>query len=292
MQPGKAPSNSMELDRPTLTNRFAKKVAPTLSRLLCSDQCLRLARMADAYLNFLLGKGAGTGWDMAHEITAARSKIHRDDPIIFDIGANVGEWAEQAVQVISPRLIYMFEPSPECRARITTAAIPSSKLIPFAVGEVAGRAVLHSSSVVDGSASLHVRDDSYFADRTYSGLEIEVVTLDQVIASENVDFIDFLKMDIEGHELFALKGARDALSKRQIGALSFEFGSGNINSRTYFRDFWKLLRDAGFKLWRITPGGKLVPIDSYYEDLEYFRGVSNYIAELVDHPFNRAERQR
>src|SRR5690606_32511609 len=153
-------------------------------------------RMTDAYLNFLIGKGAGTGWDMDHEISAAHSKIHRSAPIIFDVGANVGEWAQQATTVISPRLIYMFEPSPECQARIASAAIPSSKLIPSAVGEFSGQAVLNFSSAFDGSASLHARDDSYFADRTYSSCEVGVITLDQVIASENLEFVDFLKMDI------------------------------------------------------------------------------------------------
>lgn len=110
----------------------------------------------------------------------------------------------------------------------------------------------------------------------------KVVTLDSVIASERIEFVDFAKLDIEGHELFALRGAREALAERRIGALSFEFGSGNVNSRTFFRDYWDLLIPAGFRISRITPGGRRVPVPVpvYYEDLEYFRGVSNYVAEL------------
>jgi hypothetical protein len=103
-----------------------------------------------------------------------------------------------------------------------------------------------------------------------------------------LEFVDFLKMDIEGHELFALRGAETALKEHRIGALLFEFGGGNINSLTFFRQFWELLTSAGFRIWRITPGGKPVFIDEYYEDLEYFRGVSNYVAELKDHPFGAA----
>jgi len=95
-----------------------------------------------------------------------------------------------------------------------------------------------------------------------------------------VEFVDFMKMDIEGHEVFALRGAKRALAAGKIGALSFEFGCGNINSRTFLHDFWELLTGAGFELWRITPGGKEIQIDDYYEDLEYFRGATNYIANL------------
>jgi hypothetical protein len=90
-----------------------------------------------------------------------------------------------------------------------------------------------------------------------------------------------MKMDIEGHELFALRGAQRALTSRKIGALSFEFGCGNINSRTFFRDFWNLLNGSGFDIWRIAPGGREVRIIEYYEDLEYFRGATNYVAALA-----------
>jgi hypothetical protein len=91
-------------------------------------------------------------------------------------------------------------------------------------------------------------------------------------------------MDIEGHELFALKGALAALGAKRIGALSFEFGAGNVNSRTFFRDFWQLLTPLGYELRRICPGGATTTLFEYYEDLEFFRGVTNYLAVLKDLP--------
>ena len=104
--------------------------------------------------------------------------------------------------------------------------------------------------------------------------------VDKLVSEKGLDHVDFLKMDIEGHELFALRGAIQSLSARRIKALSFEFGSGNINSRTFFRDFWDLLIPLGFELRRICPGGGTVVVKSYYENLEVFRGVSNYIGVL------------
>ena len=65
-----------------------------------------------------------------------------------------------------------------------------------------------------------------------------------------------------------------------IKALTFEFGSGNVNSRTFFRDFWDLLNPLGYKIYRILPSSRMMPIKEYYEDCEYFRGVSNYLAVL------------
>jgi hypothetical protein len=88
-----------------------------------------------------------------------------------------------------------------------------------------------------------------------------------------------MKMDIEGHELSALRGAANALGTGVIRALAFEFGSGNINSRTFFRDYWELLtKSHNYRIRRVLPGGRLLPVDRYSEELEYFRGVTNYVA--------------
>src|SRR5205814_2283292 len=157
----------MQLHKPTLLNRFAKSMAKPLSRIACSRPLLKPSRAAMAYLNFLLGQGAGSGWDIDHEVRAAVSRIYRDHPVVFDIG-----------------------------------------------------------------------------------------TIDDVIQREGIAFVDFMKMDIEGYELFALRGAKQALAEHRIGALAFEFGSGNVNSRTFFRDLWELLTLHGFRMWRVTPGGR------------------------------------
>jgi hypothetical protein len=87
-----------------------------------------------------------------------------------------------------------------------------------------------------------------------------------------------MKIDTEGHDLAVLEGSQLSLEAKRIRALTFEFGSVNINSRTYFRDFWEYLRPLGYKIKRLCPGGRLIPIREYYEDLEYFRSVTNYLA--------------
>jgi len=86
--------------------------------------------------------------------------------------------------------------------------------------------------------------------------------------------IDILKMDIEGHELAALNGCGDAL--RHTRAIQFEFGGCNIDTRTFFRDFWEFFTEHRFDLFRITPFG-VMPIARYSERDEIFT-TTNYIA--------------
>jgi FkbM family methyltransferase len=268
----------MQLHKPGLANRLAKAAAKPLSRIVCSSLFHKPARVADAYLNFLIGKGAGTGWDLQSEVRAAARWIRRPSPVLFDVGANVAGWTEGMLQRFEGAQVFLFEPSPGCQAVIREKKLPRTTLVPCALGDKAGDAPYYFSSATDGTASLYVRHDTPFSDLKYETIKVEVRTLDEVIASLKLDFVDFMKMDIEGHELYALRGAQQALAAGKIGALSFEFGCGNINSRTYFRDFWDLLTDARFSLWRITPSGNAIPLSNYYEDHEYFRGVTNYIA--------------
>jgi len=268
----------MQLHKPTLANRLGKAVAKPLSWLVCCSLLYKPARMAEAYLNFLIGKGSGTGWDLEGEVAAAARRVRRPNPVLFDVGANVGSWTEGMLQRLPGARVFMFDPSPGCQAVIQEKNFPRSTLIPCALGEQAGQASYYFSSATDGSASLHVRRDTPFQELRYQSVTVEVRTLDEVIDSLKIDAVDFMKMDIEGHELHALRGAKRALAAGKIGALSFEFGCGNINSRTFFRDFWELVTGAGFTLWRITPCGKEIEIAEYYEDQEYFRGATNYIA--------------
>jgi hypothetical protein len=121
------------------------------------------------------------------------------------------------------------------------------------------------------------RKDTVSHDVTFSQIEVPIVCVDKVIEVQ-IEVIDFIKMDIEGAELDALHGATASLRAGKIRAIAFEFGCGNVNSRTYLRDFWDLLIPFHFSVFRITPGGALMPIAEYSEELEYFKDVSNYVA--------------
>ena len=268
----------MQLHKPSLANRLGKAAAKPLSRLVCSSLLYKPARLAEAYLNFLLGKGSGAGWDLEGEVRAAARWIRRPNPVLFDVGANQGNWTQGMLHRFPGARVFMFDPSPGCQAVLREKKLPGATLMPCALGEQAGQATYYFSSATDASASLHVRRDTPFQELRYQSATVEVRTLDEVIDSSKVDLVDFMKMDIEGHELHALRGAKRSLAAGKIGAFSFEFGCGNINSRTFFRDFWELVTGAGFTLWRITPGGKQIEVAGYYEDQEYFRGATNYIA--------------
>jgi FkbM family methyltransferase len=259
-------------------SRLAKTVAPSLSRAATSRFLLKLSRYTEAYLNILLGKGSGTGWDLGGEIRAAVSTIRSRNPTVLDVGANRGEWSRLFLEKVPEARIVMFEPAVGCQAHLLPLVNERVKLVSLAVGAAPGTAQLWSSSETDGAASLHPRKDTYFATAHFEPQQVELTSIDHYVAQNGLEHVDFVKLDIEGHELAALQGADAALSGGKVHALAFEFGAANLNSRTFFRDFWDYLKPRNFDLLRITPGGRLLPVREYSEDLEYFRGVTNYVA--------------
>jgi len=263
-----------ELHRYRRTGKVAKFLIPIASRALSSTRVQSAISLGETGAALLQGKGAGSGWDIDAEVTAAL-KFIRPGATVFDIGANKGEWSRAIRQRVGNLRLFLFEPQTACAPYLT---IDGAILTQAAVGEKEGRAVLHSPGDAAGNASLHIRGDTFFSGQSFAPTDVAVVSIDSFIETNSIQAIDFMKMDIEGHELFALRGADRALAKSIIRALSFEFGSGNINSRTFFRDFWELLTKHSYELYRILPRGMTLRIHRYDEELEYFRGVSNYMA--------------
>jgi FkbM family methyltransferase len=241
-----------------------------------------VVRYAELGASLLQGKGAGSGWDMSAEVRAAAACISRPDPILLDVGANRGNWSVGMLQLFpATRRIVLFEPQQDCLPTLHALDLPGKVVVPSAVSDHSGTDPFYVSGTGWGAASLYERKETFFAHREQAETRISVTTLDAVLEREGLEFVDFAKFDIEGAELAAFRGAARSFSRGAIGALSLEFGSGNINSRTFFRDFWDLLTGYGFEISRVLPGGRTLRIASYYEDLEYFRGVSNYICRTA-----------
>ena len=232
-------------------------------------------------LNAILGKGGGSGWDQVHQIRALVDKIDcRQGVVVFDIGANNGKWATDLAKHLPAADYHLFECAPYCFEPLERSAksLKKSSIIKKAVSNRTGTTILHLPDAGSGLASIHKREDTSVSKFSYSQFPVSTVTIDEYADEHGVDFIDVVKVDVEGHELAVFEGAYKRLSEKLIGVVFFEFGSANVNSRTFFRDFWKLFGEHEYELYRVLPGGATLPIPHYEDSLEYFRGASNYIA--------------
>ncbi|HJO72037.1 MAG: FkbM family methyltransferase [Rhodospirillales bacterium] len=241
----------------------------------------RCLRYAERKLQRLQGKGYGGRHSITTEIRAARRFLPAKDATVFDVGANTGTWSRALLAEAGGRIksIYAFEPSAHNFAAIKEIGDERVRLVPHAVGEAVGQQTLHYDRVGSGLASLHERRLDHFG-IDFSGREtVDVTTIDDFVAENGLDTIDFAKFDIEGHELAALRGATHTLEQGKIKALAFEFGGCNIDSRTYFQDFWYALGALGYRIYVINPLFGTTRLKAYDERHEVFL-TTNFIAAL------------
>jgi hypothetical protein len=104
-----------------------------------------------------------------------------------------------------------------------------------------------------------------------------LTTLDDYCQAHGIEHIHLLKLDIEGHELDAMTGARNMIAGHKVDIILFEFGGCNIDTRRFFRDFWHFFEGTQMDIFRLTPSGYLLKITEYKEDHEQFL-YSNFVA--------------
>ena len=220
-------------------------------------------------------RGSGEEWVLDH-LKQNNGQIRPF--VVFDVGAYTGQYTEKVLAAFGDQAqVYCFEPN-----EATFKALKSShgakknvRCLSFGLSDQEESRVLYSNGETSSMASLYHRrsDNSNIAGDRIA--RIPLTTVDLFCKGEKVERIDFLKMDVEGHELKVLNGAKDMISSGRIRHIQFEFGDCNVYSRTFFRDFFELLKPH-YRVFRILHRG-LWPIDEYDEALEILK-VTNYLA--------------
>lgn len=197
--------------------------------------------------------------------------------VIFDVGANVGQYAEMIATFFPAAEVFCFEPSPTAFEALSERVGANSVFRVFNVGlgASASKVSLYADAAGSALSSLYRRRLDHFDIKLGTAEDVELTTIDDFCEAQNIKRIDFLKLDTEGHELQVLRGAKLLRASGKIAAIQFEFGGCNIDSRTYFQDFFYELNDE-YTLYRILPHALQV-IPTYREADEVFI-TSNYLA--------------
>jgi FkbM family methyltransferase len=229
--------------------------------------------------------GNGAEFTLSGELDAIRYAKRKSTGqagfVLFDVGANVGNYSKMVCSLFADELvsIHLFEPSVPVFRQLSENMLNQKNLYlnNKGLGKQSSREKLFKTHQSSGLSSLYKRKLDHFNIQMEETEDIEIDTLDEYCVYHQIGNIDFLKIDVEGHELGVLTGASDMLKNGKIRFIQFEMGGTNIDSRTYFQDFFYLLKED-YNLYRIVKDG-LVKMERYREEQEIFLGI-NYLAEL------------
>ncbi len=73
-----------------------------------------------------------------------------------------------------------------------------------------------------------------------------------------------------------VEGGQRMFAARAIEMVTFEFGGCNIDTRTFFQDFFIFFEKCGMRIAQIAPSGHLHELRTYKEEFEQFR-TTNFV---------------
>ena len=217
----------------------------------------------------LIGVGWGGRRTVSIEVRHVKS-ILKEGKVFIDCGANQGEYSCELIRNFNDSEVHIFEPSSSNINQLLKRFDGNRriKINHLGLSDQSGEKILYSNARGSALASLVKRRLDHKNISFDVKEKVRVVTFQNYWNNNiNADYIDFLKIDVEGHEMNVLKGIGGKISN--IKLIQFEFGGCNIDSRTYFQDFWFFFSCQKFKIFRISPLG-LIEITQYKEIYESF----------------------
>ena len=200
----------------------------------------------------------------------------RDGDVVLDVGAHHGKWSE-AVLANCKAEIHAFEASSEAYSVLTEKFGDDITLNWNAVTSRNADQVFNVYRDDARLSSLHRRHsvESSLLTLGYDAITVPGITLDKYWMHRK-DQIRFLKMDVEGAEYDALRGAVGLLRRGQVDFLQFEYGGTFLDAGTTLRNVWALLRRYGYRVLKVDNGrfSELKTFSSRNEHYQY----SNYLA--------------
>lgn len=220
--------------------------------------------------------------------------IDVSNPLIFDVGANVGQSIEEYSNHFSNPKFHCFEPDKTAFEILEKkfSNIQNIKLNSFGLGEkkdiknfnsylATGKSSFMklnmNTKFIEYKASvegIHPRD--YLVDTYNQSIE----TLDDYCNINNINHIDILKIDTQGYEDKVIEGAVNMINNENIDLIKVEIIFSSVYDRENFNihDIEKILIPANYKIFGISTNGNLLTDQLWQSDFTY---ISNTMFQKI-----------
>lgn len=168
-------------------------------------------------------------------------------PMVFDIGGNVGQSIDRFRRAFANPVIHTFEPSPSTFAKLRhhTEGIPGVHCWNYGIGSANTTLTLVENDHSDMSSFLAPSSAAWGSVARHT--DVPVVTLDAFAKQQRIEFIHVLKSDTQGFDFEVFKGAQELMRNGRIGLIYFEFiFSAMYEGLPDFAEVFNFLEDRNF----------------------------------------------
>lgn len=216
------------------------------------------------YMEHAIYFGINDGVDFDRRVLYS---LIKEDAVCFDVGANIGETTLNFARLAPKGKVFSFEPVPFLFRRLKTNvelnSFPNIILNNLAASDKEEELFFE---VPDNNNSSGI---SLNKERSAQSETVNSTTIDSYVASNNIQRIDFFKIDVEGFENFVITGAINTLKKFKP-VLFIEVDHKNLQkNNSSEKELLLKLQELGYSLYRIDGEEKISIITPENTNLHY-----------------------
>jgi len=180
----------------------------------------------------------------------------RPGMIVLDAGAHIGEYTLIAAHLVSSHgKVHAIEPQPDLAEIITNNAtlngFPWITVHSYAVADYIGKALFTANPHSKGGwlAEKMAMQETF---------EVPMITFDDFCREQNIQHVDFIKLDAAGNELAALKGGEHLFTSNCVPALVVKLYNHQVVWERFKynnSEIVQLLLDWKYRLFELTLDG-------------------------------------
>jgi FkbM family methyltransferase len=180
-------------------------------------------------------------------------------PVFFDVGCNAGSFVKALQNNNYNDNIHCFEPHPKL-SNVVIEKYPRVKMNKICLSDNIGNVDINIpvwsvglSSIIDRPVFTNLKNKG----QEIIKLNVNTNTIDNYCKENSIEYIDFIKIDVEGAEKLVLDGGKNMLKENNIKMGLFEIGETLTDANTSENEICNMLESYNYKIIKNIPNNYL-----------------------------------
>lgn len=220
--------------------------------------------------------------------------------IVFDVGANAGNWTAEVLSQQPDVEIHLFEPIPYVYKKLIQNLDKNLVYNNLAVGkkEEVKKFYYYENHSLLSTFYRRLDVEKQIPLGVPKELTVLTTNIDNYCQRHGINRINFIKVDVGGGELDVIYGAKYFLETGRVDYLQFEYGGTYLDSKTTLKEVFEYLQQFRYSIFKILPDRlehkpTFLPEDENFEFSNFLavneRFRSNVLGEVTDGKLNIQE---